>query len=41
MDANTITQLFSNLGVPVACLAVTFYLCQYHSDLMTIHVIGC
>ena len=26
MDANTITQLVSNLGVPVACLAVTFYL---------------
>ena len=26
MDINTITQVFSSLGVPVACLAVTFYL---------------
>lgn len=26
MDINTIAQIFSNLGVPVACLAVTFYL---------------
>lgn len=26
MDANTIITLFSNLGVPVACLAVTFWL---------------
>ena len=26
MDINTITQIFSNMGVPVACLAVTFYL---------------
>ena len=34
MDANTITQLFSNLGVPVACLAVTFYLWyQEHSPI--------
>lgn len=24
--ANVVMQLFSNLGVPVACLAVTFYL---------------
>lgn len=26
MDVNTITQLISNLGVPVACLFCTFYL---------------
>ena len=26
MDLNTISTIFANLGVPVACLAVTFYL---------------
>lgn len=26
MDVNTFAQLFSNLGIPVACLCVTFYL---------------
>lgn len=26
MDVTTITQLISNLGVPVACLICTFYL---------------
>lgn len=26
MDVNVITQLISNLGVPVACLCCTFYL---------------
>lgn len=26
MDINSISQIFSNLGVPVACLIVTFYL---------------
>lgn len=26
MDINAIAQIFSNLGVPVACLTVTFYL---------------
>lgn len=26
MDINAIAQIFSNLGVPIACLAVTFYL---------------
>lgn len=26
MDVATITQLISNLGVPVACLICTFYL---------------
>lgn len=26
MDVNTFTQIFANLGVPVACLVCTFYL---------------
>jgi hypothetical protein len=26
MDVSTFAQLFSNLGIPVACLCVTFYL---------------
>ena len=26
MDVNSFMQLFSNLGIPVACLCVTFYL---------------
>lgn len=26
MDLNTISTIFANLGVPVACLTVTFYL---------------
>lgn len=26
MDLNTISTIFANLGVPVACLSVTFYL---------------
>ena len=26
MDLNTISTIFANLGVPVSCLAVTFYL---------------
>lgn len=26
MDLNTVSTIFANLGVPVSCLAVTFYL---------------
>lgn len=33
MDLNTITTIFANLGVPVACLAVTF--CLWYQEIQS------